>query len=111
MFATRLKELRMRRGYSQEDLASLVGISKTQVSRWEAGQNPSADMLGKLAETFSVSADYLLGFVDTPRGYVEESELSSQELQLLDALRNGALHRALELVVAMSSRVDVESGA
>lgn len=110
MFATRLKELRAQRGYTLEELASLVGISKTQVGRWERGQIPGADMVEKLAKTFSVSADYLLGLTENPRGYVLESELSAQELQLLDALRNGALHKALQLIVSMSTNGEAERG-
>lgn len=102
MFASRLKQLRTQRGYSLEDLGGMVGRSKTQVARWERGQIPSADVITVLATTFGVSADYLLGLVDEPTGHLHESELSADERQLLDALRNGKLRAAMQLVIEMS---------
>ena len=39
-----------------------ISVSKQCVSNWENGNvQPSIDMLVKIAQTFSVSADYLLG--------------------------------------------------
>ena len=102
MFASRLKDLRNRRGYTLEELGALVGRSKTQVTRWERGQIPSADVVTKLATTFGVSADYLLGLVDRPTEYLHESALSSEERRLLDALRNGKLRAAMQLVIELA---------
>lgn len=104
-FADRLKELRSRRGYTLEELAALVGRSKSQVARWERGQTPASDVVSNLATTFGVSADYLLGLVDQPNGYLPESALSSDEQQLLDALRNGKLRAAMQLVIQMSGNI------
>lgn len=102
MFASRLKELRSRRGYTLEELAALVGRSKSQVARWERGQIPASDVVTNLATTFGVSADFLLGLVDQPNGYLQETALSSDEQQLLDALRNGKLRAAMQLVIEMA---------
>lgn len=59
--AERLQELRKRDGYSQEQLAEMLGISRQAVSKWESGQgNPEIDNVIKLAEIYHVSTDYIL---------------------------------------------------
>lgn len=59
--AKRLQELRKNAGYSQEQLAEMLGISRQAISKWESGQgNPDLDNLTKLTEIYAVSADYLL---------------------------------------------------
>jgi transcriptional regulator with XRE-family HTH domain len=59
--ADRVKALRNEQGWSQSELAELVGADPAQISRYENGRiTPSADALARLAETFGVSCDYLL---------------------------------------------------
>lgn len=59
--AKRLQELRKKAGYSQEQLAEMLGISRQAISKWESGQGkPDIDNLTKLTEIYAVSADYLL---------------------------------------------------
>ncbi len=61
-FKTRLKELRIEKGLSQNDLAKLLRMSKMAISHWELGHSePSIEQLITLAEYFAVSADYLIG--------------------------------------------------
>lgn len=57
------KILRMRkaRGWSQEELAERMSVSRQAVSRWESGSaKPDADKIIALCDLFGVSADYLL---------------------------------------------------
>ena len=59
--ADRLKELRKKAGYSQEQLAEMLNISRQAVSKWESAQgNPDIENLIKLTEIYNVSADYIL---------------------------------------------------
>ena len=59
--AERLQELRKRAGYSQEQVAEMLGISRQAISKWESGQgNPEIDNVVKLTEIYNVSADYIL---------------------------------------------------
>lgn len=61
-FPTRLKELRIQKGFSQEDLAKMVGLHKNHIGRYERGDSqPTADKIRKLADTLGVSGDVLLG--------------------------------------------------
>ena len=58
----RLKELRMKRGLSQYDLAKKLGVSKSTISMIEVGsRQPSIEMMELLCDFFNVSMDYLRG--------------------------------------------------
>lgn len=62
MFDERIKELRSSLGINQVEFGRRLHVTKQCVSNWENGNiQPSIDMLIKIASTFSVSADYLLG--------------------------------------------------
>ncbi len=62
VFAKRLKELRVEKGYSQSELAKMIGSSCSVVCYWETDRSePTAINLVKLADVFDVSVDYLLG--------------------------------------------------
>lgn len=57
-----LKDLRMEKGLTQEELAKQINFSLSVVNKWENGKkNPSVDAIKVLAKFFNVSADYLLG--------------------------------------------------
>ena len=64
----RIKSLRQKKGFSQQELAKLLFVNQTAVSQWERGvTNPSTDTAIALASLFDVSVDYLLGRnVDVP---------------------------------------------
>ena len=61
----RLRELRLEREKTQEKLAQIFGISRQVYANYENGINePSLDMLVKMADYFQCSVDYLLGRSD-----------------------------------------------
>ena len=62
LFSVRLKELRLQHGFSQEELAELIGIKQNSYSDWENGKSkPNYEKLEKIADFFSVSLDWLFG--------------------------------------------------
>ena len=64
--ANRLQKLRKERGYSQEELAQELGISRQAVSKWERAEaSPDTDNLICLAKLYNVSLDYLLSSDDS----------------------------------------------
>lgn len=61
-FGDRVKEFRISKEMSMEDLAKAVDVSKSNVSMWEnSNAIPRNDVLLKLAKLFGISTDYLLG--------------------------------------------------
>lgn len=58
----RLKDLRVKRGISQEDLARSLNLTKSSICCYEKGLRvPALETLINLADYFEVSVDYLLG--------------------------------------------------
>jgi len=94
-------------GYSQEEIAAHLGMSQNQYSRYERGENqPGGDVVGKMATTLGVSADYLLGIADTPEGEILEETLSDDERQLLEAYRTGRLQDLLKVALQKVAVID-----
>lgn len=59
--ANRLVELRRAHGYSQEELAGRLGVSRQAISKWErAESSPDTDNLIALARLYDISLDGLL---------------------------------------------------
>ena len=64
-FTERLKELRIEKGFTFEQLAKKTGLSKSALNYWENGERiPNAQAIIVLAKFFGVTADYLLGLED-----------------------------------------------
>ena len=60
-FNEKLQELRKNRGMTQEELAEVLYVSRTTISKWELGRGyPSIDSLKDISKIFSVSIDDLL---------------------------------------------------
>lgn len=60
-FCEKLQALRKQRALTQEELAQLLFVSRTAVSKWESGRGyPNIDSLKAIARCFSVSLDELL---------------------------------------------------
>lgn len=62
----RLRNLRLSKGYSQEDVAKLIGVGRTTYLKYENGDNRPTRKLKELSSLFNVSIDYLLGNTDNP---------------------------------------------
>ncbi|NLR32244.1 helix-turn-helix domain-containing protein [Levilactobacillus tujiorum] len=81
MFPERLKELRKQEpGLTQEKLASQLGMAKTTLASYEQGKRqPDLKTLTKIADRFSVTADYLLGKDQTPAWVTKEDTKDLKE--------------------------------
>ncbi len=66
-FKERLKELRLERNLTQQDLGKILHTTKMAVSHWEKGHSePSIAQLIVLSDYFDVSIDYLVGKSNFP---------------------------------------------
>lgn len=58
----KLKEARLKKGYTQNEVAAKLNISRQAVSRWENGlAYPDIDNLSLLSDIYDISIDELLG--------------------------------------------------
>ena len=62
IFAVRLKELRMEKRLTQQQLATALQTTDDSIYSWEKGRSePSIAVIRKICDFFEVSSDYLLG--------------------------------------------------
>ena len=93
----RLKDLRVERGLTLEQLAEQTHLSKSALGSYEADEykDISHYALIKLAKFYGVTADYLLGLTETknhPNADLADLHLSDE---LIDLLKNGRIDTAL----------------
>lgn len=87
-FGLRLKNLRLDKGYTQQQLSDMVGVSVVALRNWERGtKKPSMDAIVALGDALSVSLDELIGI--TPKKQTPNSSLVSSlaERKLLSNFR------------------------
>ena len=78
--ADRLVKLRKKYGYSQEELADKLGLSRQAVSKWERAEaSPDTDNLICLAKLYGVSLDELLATEEDIDTIVEEQVKDNKE--------------------------------
>lgn len=90
-FGNRLKTLRIKKKLTQQQLADLLGLTKSVISAYENGlRYPAYDVLIKIARIFKVSTDFLLG-VEIKRE-IDTSGLTDEQVEalivLIDTIRN-----------------------
>ena len=69
ILAEKISEERKKNGWSQEELAEKLSVSRQSVSKWESGQSvPDLNRILEMARIFGVTTDYLL------KDEIEEAE-------------------------------------
>lgn len=72
-FSQRLRALRTQRGLTQQQLAQLLGLSKSSVNMYERGERePGLETLAAMADLFEVDLDELTGHREPPPETAEE---------------------------------------
>lgn len=93
----KIKEFRMKRGITQEELGNLVGVTTQAVSKWERGGTPDAELLPNIARALRVSIDALFDMEQEKGSRLEDmiiEELYSKE-------NKEAFERAVSLCIAI----------
>ena len=71
IYSERIRQLRARRGLSQDQLAAALGVSRSAVSMYETSQRePDFETCEAIADFFNIDMDYLLGRSDVERKVV-----------------------------------------
>lgn len=84
ILADKIVNLRKKAGWSQEELAEKMGVSRQSISKWEGAQSvPDMNRILKLSEVFCVSTDYLL------RDNIEELPCAVNPLEEAEPIEDG----------------------
>lgn len=99
--ASRLQELRKEAGYSQEQLAELLGVSRQAVSKWESGQtNPDINNVGRLSEIYNKSTDYIIFGEERESKVIYQEKIVYQEKKAFQKLND--LPRSAQISLAIT---------
>lgn len=75
MFQERIKELRLSKKLTQQEVADRIGITRPAYTAYESGKRqPDFDTLETLAQLYEVTTDYLLGRNKVPK-WASKSEV------------------------------------
>ncbi len=90
LLPAKLKELRTVHGYTQDYVASVLGIARQTYSHYETGKRkPSPDSLFKLAGLYNISVDDLMQFtLDIDRNISYDAPAPSQSSRDLEGFIN-----------------------
>ena len=102
-----LIHLRSVKGISQEELASLMNVTRQSVSKWETDQStPDADKLVRLSEIFGVTTDYLLKGIES-----DPMDMQSAHTSKAGADMSAEVNEILTNVHSMSTKKRGSIGA
>lgn len=93
VFSINLQALRKKKGVTQEQLASYLGVSPQAVSKWENGSYPEGDLLPKISEYFEVSISYLYGQENGEKSFEQTILEELYTLHEKEGLNNGSCHK------------------
>ena len=86
IFSDKLIALRRKAGWSQEELAERLNVSRQSVSKWESAQSmPDIDKIVQLSSLFSVTTDYLLKDGQAEQEYTEDDTSPLPRINALTA--------------------------
>lgn len=95
-----LIHLRTIKGISQEELASLMDVTRQSVSKWETDQSfPDGDKIIRLSEIFNVTTDYLLKGIET-----DPIDIYSTHNSKAGAMMSAETNEILDHVYSMSHK-------
>ena len=61
ILADKIIDLRKKAGWSQDELASKLNVTRQSVSKWEGAQSiPDMERIVRMSRLFGVTTDYLL---------------------------------------------------
>lgn len=88
----KIKQARLAKGYTQEELGNLVGVKKAAINKYESGivQNLKRSMIAKLADALDIDPVSLIGFDDQLlKDVIPISQLHRHRIPVLGSMAAG----------------------
>ena len=88
-FPQKIKELRLQKGMTLEQVGDIVGVGKSTVRKWETGMiaNMKRDKIALLAKALGTTPAYLMGWKDDKANTPDKLKLTEGEELLLNLFR------------------------
>ena len=113
ILADKIVSLRKKAGWSQEDLAEKLGVTRQSVSKWEGAQSvPDMDKVVMMSRLFGVTTDYLLKDEleeEAPCAAAEDADTPLRRVSMEQASAYLALRRAAAPKIAVATALCVLS--
>ena len=112
----RIKELRVEKALSQDELAKYMGIkNRSTLAGWEVGRvAPDHEMIIKMADFFDVTTDYLLGVTDDRRHSenvqtrMKDGTVLNGYIELFDGLEKEDFEKVVEIIKGLKTKSQIE---
>ena len=113
IFADKLITLRKKAGWSQEELAEKLNVTRQSVSKWEGAQSvPDIDKILQLSRLFGVTTDYLLKDEleeETPCAAAQDDDTPLRRVTMKQASAYLALRKAAAPKIAAATALCIVS--
>ena len=113
ILADKIVSLRKKAGWSQEELAEKLGVTRQSVSKWEGAQSvPDMDKVVTMSRLFGVTTDYLLKDEleeETPCAATDDEEPSLRRVTMEQASAYLALRKAAAPKIAAATALCILS--
>ena len=92
LIGKRIKDMRLEKGMSQQELGDLIGVTKVSVCGYENGtRTPSLETFCLLADIFETTTDYLLGrevpvVAEDSNEYI--GSISKDDIEIINEIRH-----------------------
>lgn len=104
-FGARLTELRKAAGFTQQDLANEVGVSRRMIAYYEVqSEHPPTHLLPAIAKALHLSTDELLGLAPVKRAPRVKDSRMQRRLQQLEKLEPTERRQLLQVIDAYIER-------
>jgi transcriptional regulator with XRE-family HTH domain len=103
-FGARLSELRKAAGYTQQELAQEVGVSRRMIAYYEGEtERPPTTLLPALADALGITTDELLGVAAPKKGLKPDTRLK-RRMQQIEKMNPKEKRQVLQLIDAFIER-------
>jgi transcriptional regulator with XRE-family HTH domain len=95
----RITQLRKAKNWSQDELAKAIEASRVMIGKYERGDNmPSIEVIARLAKTFGVSVDFLIG-EGMNASYDKEMVKRLDDMEHLPAQEKQRIFHYMDLII------------
>ncbi len=104
-FGARLRELRIAAGYTQQEIAQELGVSRRMIAYYEGEtERPPAALLPAFAAALGVTTDALLGVASLRRKAVKPDRRLQRRMQQIERMNPKEKRQALQILDALIER-------